>query len=194
MFNDLDYFHVVDNYSVDVMHDINEGVIPFFIKFLFDRIIQKKIASAGDLQALCRDHNYGWFWRKYKPSIIKFDRHNLNQNAMQSYCLMLNLPFILIGFRPKLGPEWKAMECLLELLQIIYSTRIRQSDVDRLRQLVKDHLSYLIAMGLVLLAKHHMLTHYPNLILKIGPLIHSWMMRYESKHKVFTDMVWICTK
>lgn len=189
LFNNLQNFHILNNCTVDVMHDLNEGVIPFFVKFLFERIIQKKIASANELQALCRDHNYGWFWRKYKPSAIKFERSNLNQNAMQSYCLILNLPFILIEFRPKLQPEWRAMECLLQALQIIYSTRIRQSDIDRLRSLLKEHLSFLIEMGLSLLAKHHMTIHYPNLMMRIGPLIHSWMMRYESKHKMFTDMV-----
>lgn len=189
VFNDLQNFHILNNCSVDVMHDVNEGVVPFFIKFLFERIIQKKITSASELQALCRDHNYGWFWKKYKPLSIKFERKNLNQNAMQSYCLMLNLPFILIDFRPKLGTEWKAMECVLQMLQILYSTRIHQADINRLRHLLKEHLSYLIKMGQNLLPKHHMTTHYPNLIMKMGPLIHSWMMRYESKHKVFTDLV-----
>lgn len=189
VFNDLQNFHILKNCSVDVMHDVNEGVIPFFIKFLFERLIQNKVANAGELQALCRDHNYGWFWKKYKPSLIKFERNNLNQNAMQSYCLMLNLPFILINFRPQLGTEWKAMEYLLQALQILYSTRIQQNDIERLRKLIKEHLSYLIKMGQSLLPKHHMTTHYPNLIMKMGPLIHSWMMRYESKHKVFTDLV-----
>lgn len=189
VFNNLQHYHILDNCTVDVMHDINEGVIQFFIKFIFQRIIQNKIASVADIQALCRDHNYGWFWKKYKPSKINVEKHNLNQNAMQSYCLMLHLPFILIKFRSKIGLAWDAMENLLQILQILYSTRIRKSDVDRLREQIKSHLSYLVEMGCNLLPKHHMTTHYPNLILKIGPLIHSWMMRFESKHKFFTDLV-----
>lgn len=33
--------------------------------------------------------------------------------------------------------------------------------------------------------KHHFLLHYPDLILKFGPLIHLWTMRFESKHTYF---------
>lgn len=34
-----------------------------------------------------------------------------------------------------------------------------------------------------------MTTHYPTLIQKIDPLIHSQMIRFECKHKMFTDLV-----
>lgn len=33
--------------------------------------------------------------------------------------------------------------------------------------------------------KHHFLLHYPNLILKLGPLAHISSMRYEAKHREF---------
>lgn len=33
--------------------------------------------------------------------------------------------------------------------------------------------------------KHHYLCHYPALILKFGPLIRLWTMRFESKHSYF---------
>lgn len=188
IFNELKYYHMLDNCTVDIMHDMNEGVVPFFMKSLFQFIVQEKIASVGDLQAMCRDHNYG-FICKYKPSKIIIEKDNLNQNAMQSYCLMLNLPFILIGFRSELGSWWSAMEILLQILQILYSTRVEKRNADRLRELVHKHLLFLLGLGQSLLPKHHMMTHYSSLILKIGPLIHSWMMRFESKHKEFTDMV-----
>lgn len=194
-FNDLKFFHILQNNSVDIMHDMNEGVIPFFLRFFFKSIIDNKFATAKDIQAKCRDHNYGWIWKKYKPSTISLEssgkksKRNLNQNAMQSYCLLLNVPFIFFDLRDKIGSIWSAMEHLLQILQIVYSTRIRKSDIDRLRILIKKHSSFLVEHGETLLPKHHMMTHYPNLIMKIGPLIHSWMMRFESKHKTFTDMV-----
>lgn len=189
-FNELQHYHMFDNCTVDIMHDLNEGAIPFFMRLLFQHIVQEKIASIGDLQAICRDYTYyGWIWKKYKPSKLIIEKDNLNQNAMQSHCLMLNLPFILIDFRSELGHWWNAMEVFLQILQILYSTRILERDVNRLRALIQQHLSFLSGLGSNLLPKHHMMTHYPNLILKIGPLIHSWMMRFESKHKEFTDMV-----
>lgn len=189
VFDRLNNFHIFDNCSVDIMHDMNEGVITFFIRHLFDHMHSKKIAKQPEILTLCRDYDYGHFWKKYKPSAINFEKRNLNQNAMQSYCLLLHLPFILFKFKATLGPLWRAMESLLQSLQILYSTSIRKSDVDRLRILLKNHLTYLVENGVDLIPKHHMTTHYPNLITKIGPLIHSWMMIFESKHKMFTDLV-----
>lgn len=155
-------------------------------------MIKNGIETADRINAMCRDYTYSWFWRKYKPSTIKFQKndkkHNINQDAMQSYCLMIHLPFILFKLRDKLKTIWPEIGKLLQLLQILYSRRIRKSDVDRLAKLIKNHLTFLVEMGENLLPKHHFVTHYPNLILKVGPLIHLWMMRFESKHKTFTDL------
>uniref|UniRef100_A0A8C1MVV7 Uncharacterized protein n=1 Tax=Cyprinus carpio TaxID=7962 RepID=A0A8C1MVV7_CYPCA len=35
--------------------------------------------------------------------------------------------------------------------------------------------------------KHHYLLHYPDLILKFGPLIRLWTLRFESKHSYFKE-------
>lgn len=37
--------------------------------------------------------------------------------------------------------------------------------------------------------KHHFLTHYPDLIVKFGPLIKVWTLRFESKHQYFKKTI-----
>lgn len=189
VFNDLQNFHIFDNFSVDIMHDVNEGVIPFFMnKLLF--MIKNKISTLADIQAKVRDFNYGILNKKYKPSKINLEKHNLGQNAKQIYCIMIFLPFILINYRPKLLNIWNAMEKLLQIMQIIYSTCIRKTDIERLKDCIEEHLTFLVnKLNVNLIPKHHIMLHYPSVIHKMGPLIHMWMMRMESKHKVFTDMV-----
>lgn len=182
VFNRLQNFNILENCTVDIRHDFNEDVIPFFIRFLFQHLIERKITTVSNFQVLCRDHDYGWLWKKYKPSAINIDKSKLNQNATQSYCLMLHLPIILINFRAQLGPAWNAMEDLLQIMQILYSTRIHARDVDRIRVLLK-HLKYLVDMGVSLLPKQNISSHYPNLILKIGPLVH---LTYNYKNLMFT--------
>lgn len=139
---------------------MREGVISFFIRHLFVELLHsKKIAKQPEIMALCRDYDYRHFWKKYKPSAMNFEKRNLNQNSMQSYYLMIHLPFILLKFKRTLGPLWHAMECLLQGLQILYSSSIRKIDVDRLRILLKNHLNYLVENGVNLTPKHHMTTH-----------------------------------
>lgn len=42
-FNELKYFHMLNNMSVDVMHDINEGAIAYCLSDFFDSIVKIKI-------------------------------------------------------------------------------------------------------------------------------------------------------
>lgn len=55
---------------------------------------------------------------------------------------------------------------------------------DLLQILITEHHSlYIKLFGPCLKPKHHHITHYADIIRNIGPLIHIWCMRYESKHR-----------
>lgn len=126
--------------------------------------------------------------KKYAPSIINTAKHNFNQSASQLYCLMINMPFIFHESKDKLQNIWKPIETLLKCMHILYSPVITESDVQMLESCIADHLSAVLDVFMVdLIPKHHFLTHYPSVIRRMGPPIHMWTMRMESKHKVFTD-------
>lgn len=91
IFNRLQNFHILDNPTLDVMHDINEGLIPFFLTKLFENCDTRKIIKRSDIQRLVRDNNYGILHKRNKPSKLNFDRSNLGQNATQLYTIMLHL-------------------------------------------------------------------------------------------------------
>lgn len=91
IFNRLQNFHISDNPTLDVMHDINEGLIPFFLTKLFENCDTRKIIKRSDIQRLVRDNNYGILHKRNKPSKLNFDRSNLGQNATQLYTIMLHL-------------------------------------------------------------------------------------------------------
>lgn len=188
-FNKLKYFHTIYNACVDVMHDVNEGVIAYTLHDLFNLLIKLKILSLGELQKRIRDFNYGSTFKTDKPSLINVDKHNLNQNAAQLYCLMVNMPFIFIDLKDKIAPYWKPIETLLQCMQIIYSPVITESDIKQLETHIQEHLKSVIEIfGRNLTPKHHFLLHYPECIRRMGPVIHLWTMRLESKHKVFTEI------
>lgn len=189
-FNDLKYFHILDNSSIDIMHDIYEGVIPFFLRTLFTTLLSIGVSNFTEIQAKIRDFDYGILNKKSYPSNIKLKRNNLGQCAAQSYNLICHTPFMFAEYRLKIPSLWKAMENLLQILQIIHSTSVSDDDIHRLKSCVEQYLSYLVDECQVKLTpKHHNMTHYPTVFRKMGPLIHMWMMRMECKHKTFTDMV-----
>lgn len=188
-FNDLKFYNIFQNPSVDLMHDMNEGVIPVLIHAFIDYAAEKKIVTYSETQRKVRDYNYGFLSKRNKPSQINKDKPNLNQNASQQYCLMRHLPFIFSEYEEKLGVPWKIMTDLLRIMEILYSEIITENDICRLEVLIEQYLYELVnSLNVSLYPKHHFLTHYPNVIRRMGPVIHSWMMRYESKHKTFTDV------
>lgn len=73
-------------------------------------------------------------------------------------------------------------------MQILFSNSIPETDLLQLEELISIHLkSILDVFGGRLQPKRHFLTHYPSVIRLMGPPKCFWMMRFESKHKFFTQ-------
>lgn len=188
LLNNLKYFHTLQNTSVDLMHDVLEGATHFLFEKVFDFCINEIHLSKEQLIGRVRDFNYGHHSRKSKPSTLKLNKKNLNQNASQSYCLMVNLPFIFYDLKQELARIWIYVESLLKIMQILFSNSIQETDLDELQKQVQVHLSsYRDIFKSNLKPKHHFLTHYPTVIKKSGPVKNFWMMRMEAKHKFFTE-------
>lgn len=72
-------------------------------------------------------------------------------------------------------------------MEIVCAPKIHTNQVAYLKLLIEE---YLEARAVVfshspLKPKHHFLLHYPDLILKFGPLIRLWTLHFESKHTYF---------
>lgn len=168
------------------MHDVNEGIIPFFLTTFFEYCDKQKIDKKSEIIRLVRDYNYGELNKNIKPSKISFTSANLGQNVSQLNCIMIHLPFIFVQFKSKLHHIWISAQSLLKAMQVIFSGKICEDDINTLSLNIELHYICLKEMfGATLIPKHHHVLHYPNAIRKIGPLINYWMMRFESKHQFF---------
>lgn len=183
--NDLQYFHILKNLSVDPMHDLNEGVVPFALRELFSDFIRLKIMSEKGLQQKFQFFDYGFLNQRNVPSAITLDKSNLGQNATQIGCLLQHLPFILWEYRDRveLSDMWLCIKSLLRSFMMCYSTEITKTQVESLREEIYKHLTCLTNRGLSLIPKHHMFTHYPTIICEMGPVYHMCMFKFERKHK-----------
>lgn len=128
--NELNFFHSLENKSVDIMHDLNEGAIPFLLQHLFAYCIKKKLVTEASLKKRILFYDFG-IDRKNAPSTLNLKKSNLNQSATQLLCLFRNIGFIFSDFElnEKLDKAWKCIESLQTIVQIAYSTDIHEDDL-----------------------------------------------------------------
>lgn len=183
--NELTYFDIFDNMSVDITHDLDEGVLRYFVHHLFSSLMTAGILSGRQIKERIECHNYGSLNTKNIPSSPHFDKMNLNQTASQMLCLFRNLPFIFFEERSnkKMENVWISLKSLLKITQIVYSPEIDESDLEDLSENIEVHLENTEDKK----AKHHLLTHYPTIMRKMGPLLYMRTIRYEGKHKPFKN-------
>lgn len=185
-YNSLKSYNLFDNPSIDIMHDILEGVIISFLEVFFNLCIENGVTEF-DLNQIVRDFNYGRLYEKKKPSTLGLKKSHLGQNASQAYCIIIHLPFMFNFMKDKLRKIWPLLEELLQCLQIIMSVKIIEMDIKRLESHIDTYLQGMLKFKGKLIPKEHFLTHYPNAIRKVGPLKHLWTMRFECKHQFFTN-------
>lgn len=112
----------------------------------------------------------------------------LSGQAIQNWNFFRLLP-VLIGDKVQ-SPEdelWQLTLQLKDIVDLICAQRISMSQVAYLETIFQEYLESRKSLfpECTLKPKHHYLRHYPALVLKFGPLIQLWTMRFESKHSYF---------
>lgn len=93
--NNLHFFHIINNYHADIMHDLCEGTIPFLLDNFFEKCVSAKVFSVDDVTSYMQYFDYGRLNQNNIPTTLSLGSKSLGQNASQMRCLMLHLPFIL---------------------------------------------------------------------------------------------------
>ena len=187
LLNSLTYFHTTENYSVDVMHDLLEGVAQFELKQLFFYL--KEHITLAELNSRILSFDYGFTERCNRPVAVNLsaESNDLGLNAIQSWCLLRNVPLIFGDLVASTNQHWALLILLLQIVNLVFSPTLSQGLCVYLKHLIVEHhkLFKEVYPQKRLLPKHHFLIHYPRCIQKIGPVLHSWCMRYEGKHNFF---------
>lgn len=173
------------------MHDILEGSLQLVIKLLVSTLIKERYISLEEINAHIDAYPYGYLDQCNKPCALKLDKKSINigQKASQTWYLGRFLPLILcndtyIDQRNK--DLWHVLTSLSEIMSIIFS-KITASLTYYLQELISEHLKlFNIILPENIIPKQHFLLHYPRIMHLMGPVIHMWTMRFESKHSFFT--------
>lgn len=189
----MKYFNVLKNGTVDIMHDILEGAVPFALKIFFLYLVENKLVSEKKINSMLYSYNYGVLHRKDRPSVInlkKKSKTSIGLYASQNWCVITHVLFIFDKFKEKSNDErpWKLVLSLIKAMQIIFSEDISTASLNILDDIIEGHLKLILDLGHSLLPNHHFMTHYSNIIRSQGPLVQMWSMRYESYHRNFTKI------
>lgn len=188
LLNSLQYFHTTANFSVDIMHDILEGVGQYEMKLLLQHLIDNYTTSA-EVHRRIQNFNYGFLEQNNKPPgvALREGSNDLGLNATQSWCLLRHLPIMFGDLVCPNDQHWYLFILLLQIVNIVFSSVISTGITIYLKHLIAEHHSLFkhLFPDKTLLPKHNFMVHYPSCMQKIGPLIHCWCMRYEAKHNFF---------
>lgn len=118
-----------------------------------------------------------------KPCAVNSQVPKLSGQAIQNWNFLRLLP-VLIGDKVQ-NPEddvWQLTLQLKDIVDMICAQTISSAQVAYLDILIQEYLESRKSLfpESLLKPKHHYLRHYPALILKFGPLIRLWTMRFES--------------
>lgn len=190
--NNLKYFHILDNFNLDIFHDLMEGTVPLLLKLFFEYGINHRVFTEKDIVNAFLCHDYGPLNKMCIPSAINLTRRNLGQNASQTRCILLNMPFVLHAYKQidKLTNAWQCVVSMQKIVRIVYSPTIDQDHLNLLNEIIPNHLEDVkTCFEVDFTPKQHNMTHMATSTSMVGPLVHTSTLKFEMKHKEFSSDV-----
>lgn len=188
IFNKLQSFHAVQNFAVDIMHDIYEGVCNYDLSAILKYIIEEKayitLNGFNEKKSLF-DYGINDIGNISQPIEQKHIHNNkFNMSASEMRCFVNFFPLIIGELIPTEDEVWTFLLKLIQIIDIIESKSFNEEKLRLLQTLITEHhIFYVNFFKLNLKPKHHLMLHYPMIIRQSGPLINIWCMRAEGKHK-----------
>lgn len=186
--NKITSFHVTNNYSVDIMHDLFEGVCHYdmchIIKYYTETV---KLFSLQNLNDRKNMFNYGSLEvGNSSPEILSnhLESSRLKMSAREMWTFVHFFSLMVGDLVPTDDEVWSFYLHLLKIIDILLSYSFNENTILLLKRLIKEHNeNYIQLFNDTSKPKHHFLIHYPSIIKQSGPPRHFWCFRFEGKHK-----------
>lgn len=188
--NRVSNFHVTQNFAVDSMHDLAEGVFHYFLLKMFDKFIKVHTYITNEtLNSRISIFDFGPSVSLNKPSILGeffLQKTKFKYSAAEMKCFFLNLPAMIGDLIPVDNIEWDIYLKLREIYVIVISEVCHIETHKLLDVLISEFLEmYIGCFKEDLKPKFHLLVHYGMIMGQIGPLTSPCSIRYEAKHQEF---------
>lgn len=189
-FNSLRYFHVcAPGLPPCLGHDLFEGVVDYDVAmFIQYWIKQKHWFTYADLNIMLVQFKFQGRDANNKPAFVNLSGNRLGGQAVENWNLLRLLPIILSAYvKDHNDLVWRLFLLLREVVEYVCSPKISHEQLAYLRVIMEEYLTERkqLFADTPFRPKHHFLSHYPDLIIKFGPLMRVWTLCFESKHSYF---------
>lgn len=111
-------------------------------------------------------------------------KHKLGFTASETMTFLKYFGLIIGDKIPEGDKHWNLYINLRNICDILTMRYFDKRCTKLLKNLITEHHQiYISLFGKTLKPKHHFMSHYHQIIRKIGPLINVWRMRTEAKHR-----------
>lgn len=194
VFNKIPEFDVIESASVDVMHDLLEGICRYDLALILHYFIyEKKLFSLKEFNQRLQAFNFGNDQHQNRQVEV-LESHLTGKNKciyMSSAKMLLfvkNLPlFIPHEILEEVSKDevWDMYLLLKQIVIIACSPVITSETPTKFAILVKDYLRLLNKLfPKSMKPKHHYLLHYARIMKALGPPWNMACMRFEAFHKI----------
>lgn len=189
----LSFFKVTAGLPPDLTHDLFEGLIPVELAECFGLLIAKKYFTFERLNELIQAFPYKWRDKTNRPHLLPRafqSNKNIGGNSHKNWCLLRLIVLIVGELIPEDEPAWQIILDLKDIVDLVVCPVHTNESIAYLENKISEHRHRYCTLfpERKLLPKHHYLEHYPALILRFGPLVSFWTLRFESKHSYFKQV------
>lgn len=192
-FHQLTHFKVCEpRLAPCIAHDLFiDGVAENDLTAMINYFIRKGWFSREELKMRIKGFKYLGNDARNKPS-TECSEAKLGGHAIQNWNLIRLLPFI-IGHKVHVNNKvWKLYLLLKSIVERVCSPALAKIQVEEMRVLIDKYMMKRKRLGTKYKPKTHIFSHYPDLYLLLGPLIHLWTMAFEHRHQYFKRVARIC--
>ena len=182
IFHQIPNFHVTENFSVDPMHDLLEGICRYDMgKILNQYINENQYFSLEILNERMACSSCGLESNIPPPFHSESIKNEMNREmnfVVNNFCVIIG------DLVEKKNLSWKLYLMLRKIVCITMADSLTEELIDNFDALVSKYLSlYLRIFKKTLKVKHHLLVHDSQIMRKFGPLKNMSTIRPEAKHK-----------
>lgn len=185
--NEIETFEVTDNLSVDIMHDVFEGVCIYDMGHILYRLIFIKsyfTVETLNFRLIIFGYNKTITNKpiEFKEKAVRKKSVKMTASEMRTFVRIFAL---LVGdLIPDNDFVWKFYLILRDIIEIILCRQMQKEMYRILKERIAEHHRlYVTLFHDTLKPKHHHMIHYPSILPQSGVLINLACDRFEANHQ-----------